>query len=148
VEGFVALLAEVQDVVLCGGGGCCCCCCCCGRRCRCRVVAAALEAHGVPDLALELGLVSVYLGNVGREVVLGGARLEAEATGDVLVAFMYAIYVLPEVRGASVALVAQVAGEEAVGHASVVAQIFQAGELEVATHLAAKVDKSRFHGLW
>lgn len=144
MERLVALLAEMEHVVLGGSGG-------GGSRGRGRrviVAARVLEIHDVPEVVLDLGLVAVYLGDVGRQVVLRRAGLEAVATGDVLVALVHAIDVLPEVRGAAVTLVAEIAGEEIVYHAPVVAEIVEARELEVAAHLAAEVaDASRLDRL-
>lgn len=99
------------------------------------VVVLVADLH---DLGAELyvGLVPVYLGYVRGEVFPGGAGLVAVPAGHVGVSLVHPVDVLPQVRRPTVALVAEVARVEAVGAATMTAELLVAFELEAVAILA------------
>lgn len=84
------------------------------------------EVHWLARFTLDFRLISVYLGDMRGKMFSRRTSFETVAASDILVSFVNAIYVFPEVRRATVALVAQIAREEIMNHSSVIAELLEA----------------------
>lgn len=122
VEGLVALFAVVQRLLVDIGG---------------------LQAGQIARVALHVQLVAVNLGDVRRQMIPRRARFHAVLARDVRVSLVHPIYVLPEVRGSAVALVAQITGKQAVNGAPMVAELVEIREFHVHAHLTAEIHLRR-----
>ena len=81
-----------------------------------------LELPAILLVLPTVRLVSVYFRDVRGQVVLRGAGFQAVGAGDVLVAFVHSVHVLPQVRGSPVTFIAEIAREEAVNDPSMITQ--------------------------
>lgn len=80
-------------------------------------------------------------------MIFRSASLEAVTAGHVLVAFVHSVDVLPEMRCTPVAFVAQIAGEKAMGHAAVIAQLLKAVEPEIVAYITTQIERQWFDWL-